>query len=202
MKKLLAVFLLPAMVSVAHADIVIINHPGNVFGDENVLYNEGSILDNGTTVQGITNKTDTIVDFFGAGEDLNTPSKGQARIEANDGSFDALSIQLHEPNTAYTSLILNLNALDDGQVTFNVHPVGESTFTQTFDLDKHGENFFRIIATNGESISLTDFTTTVGLADVRQVRIGFGEPVPEPATLGALGLGALGLIRRRRSKRA
>jgi len=201
-KLVLALAVLPFATAMAHADIQIIDHPGNVFGDENVLYNDGSLLDNGSMVQGWTNQTHTVVDFFGAGEDLNTPSKGQARIEADEDGFSALTIQLHEPNTAFTSLILNLNAIADGQVTFNVHPVGEATFTQTFDIDKNGQNFFRILTSNNETISSVDFTTTVGLHDVRQVRIGFAPAaVPEPASCAALALGAIGVLaRRRRSK--
>jgi hypothetical protein len=184
----------------ALADIQIIDHPGNVFGDENVLYNEGALADNGLLVQGITNQTDTVVDFFNAGEDLTTPSKGQARIEGSDGGLDAMTIQLHQPNATFTSLILNLNAVANGQVTFNVHPFGEATFTQTFDIDKHGQNFFRILTSNNESITSVDFTTTVDLQDVRQVRIGQAQAVPEPASCAVLGLGFVGLLKRRKAK--
>jgi hypothetical protein len=204
MKKLAFLLMaMPLISALAQADISIINHPGNVFGDENVQYNEGALADNAPLIQGITNHTDTIVDFYGAGEDLFTPSKGQARIEGVDGGLDAMTIKLHEPNTDFTSLILNLNASKDGQVTFVVHPLGESDFTQTFDIDKNGENFFRILTANNETITSVDFTTTVDLQDVRQVRIGFAPgAVPEPASCAALGLGAAAMIRRRKAKKS
>ena len=63
--------------------------------DENVLFNESGLWDNQNTVQGITNQTDLIIDFMGL-ETMVTPSGGQARIEANDGDFSQLSIQMNE----------------------------------------------------------------------------------------------------------
>ncbi|MEA2554090.1 MAG: hypothetical protein QOJ65_2266 [Fimbriimonadaceae bacterium] len=190
-----ALALIPA---VASADISIIVGPGNIAGDENVQYNSLSLADNALLVQGDTNDTATIVDFFDAGETLTTPSSGQARIEAGDGALTAMSIALHDTSLSFTSLILNLNADDDGFVTFTVSPVGEASHVETFALDKNGENFFRIIATNGESISLVSFTTTVDIEDIKQVRIGGMAPVPEPASLAALSVGALALLRRKR----
>jgi hypothetical protein len=182
----------------ASADIVISAGPGDIPGDDNVLFNDSSLINTGTTVQGLTQNPSLIVDFEGT-EELTTPAAGQARIEASDRSFNSLGVFLHDGGT-YTSLIVNLNALADGTVTFNIFEPGGAQTTGTFDIDGPGENFFRIQAINGQLIERVNFTTTSGLLDVRQVRIGGQSPVPEPASIAALSLGTLALIRRRRSK--
>jgi len=182
----------------ANADIVILPGPGNIPGDENVLYNEDGLLDNGPVVQGITNQSDLIVNFFDAFEDLTTPSGGQARIEAVDGGFTDLSIALDGVPNTFTSLILNLNAIADGSVDFTVQQAVGDPFMGTFDLDGEGENFFRIIASNGQLMTQVTLHTDVDLQDISQVRIGGA--VPEPGTFLALGVGLAVLVARRRRR--
>ncbi|MGI8923238.1 MAG: PEP-CTERM sorting domain-containing protein [Fimbriimonadales bacterium] len=182
----------------ASADIVILVGPGNVFGDENVLYNEAGLLDNGPLVQGITNQTGAIVDFFGAGEDLVTPPRGQARVEAVDGAFTDLMIALHaEPNT-FTSLIFNLNAAAKGPLDIIVSQESGGPIAGTFDLDPNGENFFRIIASKGFLIELVTIDSSVDIQDIKQVRIG--GVVPEPSSLFAAAIGLCWLLACRRRR--
>ncbi len=211
LNKLVAVSSVLAAVGVAHADIIFFSGPGNFPGDENILFNEPGLVNQGNPVEGLTNNTGFIVAFL-SDETLDTPAGGQARVAALDGSFDDLSIFLdNNPIAGYTSLILNINALADGFVNFTVDQLVGPDVNASFALTGGGQNFFRIQAINGQYILNTSFTTTVGVEDVRQVRIGGsttdfnpdGEPVPEPATM-LLGGGALGVafLRKRAAKKA
>jgi hypothetical protein len=181
----------------ANSAIVILVGPGNFEGDQNVLYNENGLLDNGPLVQGLTNQTGAIVDFFDAGEDLVTPSGGQARVEAVDGGFSAMSIQMDEPGSSFSTIILNLHSSGDGTVMFDIVETGVGSTVAMFDLDGSGENFFRIYGDMGSTIDKLSLVTTVDQDDIRQVRIGGA--VPEPSALLALGVGlALYVVRLRR----
>ena len=195
--KLFSIFVLSAFAAISQADITFTagNHPQV---DENVQFNDPGLLGSGPLVQGDTNMTSTIIDFYGAGEDLTTPSAGAARIEAVDGGLTDLTMSVH-PGQAYgsfTSIILNLNASADGQVLLKAND-GKNDFSALFNIDKNGQNFFTITAINGQTIQTFGLTSTVDLADVRQVRVGLA-PVPEPASMAALGLGALGILKRRK----
>ncbi|MGI8923678.1 MAG: PEP-CTERM sorting domain-containing protein [Fimbriimonadales bacterium] len=180
----------------ANADIVILPGPGDIQGDENVLFNEQGLIDTGPLVEGITNQSDLIVNFFDAFEDLTTLSGNQ--VEAVDGGFTDLSIALDGVPNTFTSLILNLNAVEDGSVDFTVEQAVGDPFMGTFDIDGAGANFFRIIALNGQLITEVTLHTTVDLEDVSQVRIGGA--VPEPGTFLALGVGLAALLARRRRR--
>lgn len=182
-----------------HASISIFSGPGNIFGDENVLFNDSSLVSTGTTINGKLNQSGTIVDFFGAGKSISG-NGGQATIQASSGgSFSALQVALHNRQSTFTSLIYNLNAKENGNVTFNIDDASTgSVFTQTFSLDKNGENYFRIVADGNSKISLAGFNSTAELGDVKQVRIGGVAPVPEPATILAIGGGMLAFVRRRK----
>ena len=195
MKRILTAAALVALGGVANASITIIVGPGNIFGDENVLYNVGSLIDNGPLVQGITNQSDTIIDNYDAGEDLVTPPGGQARIESGDGSFTDLTISPHETGVEFSTLMLNIDSFDDGSVNFNIDGVDFGNFA----LDGSGENFFRIIADGGDSFDEFHLSSNVGLEDVQQIRVSVA--VPEPASMTALGIGAAALLRRRRKAR-
>ncbi len=154
------------------------------------------MLDNGLIVQGRTNQSNLIVDFFDAGEILTTPSGGQSRIEAADGGLTDLTVRFHDPATFHT-LIWNLDAVANGDVTFTVDRTGGAPFVQAFGLGQNGQNFFRFLAT-GEAMIQVHLHSTVDIAAVKQVRIGGISSVPEPGSMAIIAAGVGFLIARRR----
>lgn len=206
LRVLAAGLVLCLIASGANATIVITAGPGNVLDDENVLFNEPGLITSGSLVQGTTNQSFTWVDFFDAGEDLVSPAQGQARVEAEDGLFTNMAIALTAPpGGEFTSIIFNLNAIADGFVTLTVDQLVGPDVAQMFAVDGSGQNFYIATSQDGQSILAISIFSTIGIEDIRQIRIGFGESVrvPEPATLALFGAGlaALAFLNRWRSRK-
>lgn len=188
-----------AAVAYSHAAIIIMT--GNSPGDtENVLFDVNQPT--GFRQVGTTNQTNSIVNFDGQELLDASGSQGQARLEAVDGGFTELCIDLDDPLLGYTRIILNLNATADGSVTFTASDMFGSDVMGTFALRGSGENFFTVYATNGSLIDSLCFTTTVDLQDVRQVRLGGvqANAIPGPAALLPFAVGLASMRRRRRSR--
>lgn len=176
---------------------ILITAGNSAFTDKNVLFNDGSLTLDGTTINGVLNGTTTWVDFYNAGESLHG-NGGQARVEGSDGTLSMLEMSMHDAGWGYKTLVWNINADADGTVTFTVHHTGGADHVDSFSVDGNGNNFFSISTTAGEFITSTELALDVTAADVRQIRVGGEGLVPEPATLAILGLGVIGLIRRKR----
>lgn len=190
--------------SFASADIIIDPGPGNFPGDENILFNDPDLTNDGPLVRGVTNNTMFLFNFFDAGEDLHV-NGGQARIEAlNDDGYQALSLEFDQDDIAFLTYIMNINVFDaagDGQVTFFGTVFGGSEVNLgTYDIGAMGENWFRFSTTEGDLIDSLRFTTTVDVQDLRQNRVGGAQVVPEPASLAAMAMG-IGLISNRIRRR-
>jgi len=112
-RKLLLMFMATALMwaSNAHAT-AILTVGNNPQPDENVLLNTGLT---GNPIFGTTNQTGLAVRFTG-NENLTAPANGQARIDAADGFFTSLIIDV--PNGSFTSLIFNPDATINGTVDF------------------------------------------------------------------------------------
>jgi len=151
--------------------------------------------------------------IFEANELLESPSSGQARIQAADGSFNWLSIYLAS-GLVFDRLVFNVDAESDGEIEITAEDDQGNTFVEVLPLDASGQNFFNIDSDAAQQISRVEFTSTVGVSvteldQIRQVRVGgiseFGEQppdIPEPGTVFSLGAGliALGLWHRRKAK--
>lgn len=160
---------------------------------EEVQFNADDLILSGMMIQGITNQTDTIVEFE-SDEDLTIAGSGQASIEAEDGGLMMLTIGL-EGDLGFTGISFNLDAVDDGEVMIMAF-TSDGTITEDFDLRQNGVNRFILTTSDGTIIDSVKITSTVDLADVKQVRIkGI---IPEPTSLALLGAGGLLMLRRRR----
>lgn len=194
------------MCSTASASLIV--QEGSVDGDvgtENVLSNNcnGNVAGPATTVQGCLNSDlDFFVDFT-SNKNLFIAG-GQATLTAEEGNFSQLMISLAQTGYTFSKLQLNINASQDGFVTFEGDPGG---FSNPFDLSRNGQNRFTI---TGESFNSVSLFTSVGVdsidllaEDLKQVRIGGVDSpsvsVPEPGSMFLLGLGllSLGAARRR-----
>jgi len=173
----------------------------------------------GATQIGLTNQTNTSVTFTTlSGQTLDSPSLGQARIQAVDGQgnpvpLSSILIALTAPGTSFGYIEFNLFGGTQLSNATSVTITGIDQFAVPFTLTQaigNGENFFSALATAGERITSISFTTgnTTGVTDIRQIRINLGEnliPLPEPGTWGMmlLGFGAAGIaIRRSRRRKA
>lgn len=183
----------------ARGEAAILVQPGLAGGSgdvDNVVFNAtctGATTGPGTTVQGCLNTDGSYLIDFESDEQLFTPSSGQARVEAVDGGFSALTIA--PVSGTFWKLQLNILTNLDGTVMFSGSTGGSSS---PFSLSTNGQNFFTI--TGDDEFSWVAFTTTTDVvADVRQVRLGpgsaaGGEPltIPEPTSLMLVGLGIVG----------
>lgn len=186
---------------VAQATIVMSdNQPPNYPGTSNVQYNGPQPNGPAPLIQGdLNNNPAFLVNFFGAGENLVAPSNGQARVEAADGSFNLLSIAPDAPGASFGAIDFNLHTVDNdsGSVTLTVLPAFGAPAVGTFPVD-NGENRLFILALHGQRITQVNIASTVGLEDIRQVRVG-DAIIPEPASVSAVTLaGGMLLLRRRR----
>jgi hypothetical protein len=123
------------------------------------------------------------------------------QIEGIGGNFTNLTFEPSSGFQNYTKLILNIDAVADGNVTFNSAP-NNILGTDTFALSGNGQNFFTITASNGQSIASLTFSSDVEVSSVGQIRV-LVSAVPEPGTVGmalvGLGAVAVGFLRRKKA---
>ena len=203
-KKLLVVVTAVVLMwaSEAHAT-VILTVGNNPQPDENVLFNTDYA---GNLIFGVTNQTGLAVRFTGD-ELLTAPANGQARIDAADGFFTYLMLDV--PNGSFRSLILNPDATINGTVDFTATTTTGVEVFNNIAVDGNGNNFFTFTTLHGQRFLSIAFQAdgALAFADAAQFRIGDVQPteaVPDAAsTLSLLGLGFAGIaVARRRLARS
>lgn len=191
----------------ANATIIITPGPGSGANTDNVVFNacSGNITGPALMVQGCLNTSHTtLVDFTGT-ENL-VVNGGQARIEAQTGTFNALQINFDPLATsAFTALSFNIDAANTGTISITADAISGPDLTQSFVVGQAGQNFFHVDASGGTLLRSVSFTglsvQSVEFSDVQQVRIGPNFALPEPGALLLLAtvLGAVGLTSRRQA---
>lgn len=190
----------------AQADLIIELGPANTQPPENLLFNEPGLAEQGMTVQGLTNNTGEVFDLEGH-EELVTPAQGQARVDGvADSELDFLLVDALRAMVFFTEFEANLHVSGRISGTFTVTACDQlgDCASETFDLGS-GENYFSVIAVQGQLIDTVQIQSTAEVDDVRQIRIGGVQELPqqvtEPSSLAlmVLGLLALGMARRKRA---
>jgi hypothetical protein len=198
MRKTLLISFAAVSMSAAQAAFIIETHPGRFTDTENILFNDPMILTMGPMVQGKTNESEILIDYFGAGEDLMA---GQARIRAVDNGFTDITV---DPDVAILGMGAYQFALDPveaGEVTLDVFEAGSLKYSETFAIDTQGPNWFTVYSTEDDVISSLDISSTVDIERMTHNRVMLvPEPVPEPSSALALvaGIGIVTVARRRR----
>ena len=198
----------------AQADIIFDPSPAGT--SNNVLFNaQPTQTSVGTVLGNLNNPHNTVVQFQ-SNENLTVPSVGQARIEAAVGGFNLLNVTLAAPNTGFEEAVFNLNASANGTATITVFNQLGGFETFNLSLNGGGQNFFHLTTDEDQVLTRVLISTTVDLADVRQVRLGdivnLDTPTPTqvPGPIAGAGLpglvvacgGLLGWWRRRQQKAA
>jgi hypothetical protein len=158
----------------------------SVFGSAGGLAN--NVIVRGTTPLPVDLVLATGGEVQGSGADLTT-----ATIAMTDGSL-------------FTALVLDVDAVANGTIRFDVTEADNSLFQGTFSVTGSGQNLFTIFAINGQSMKDVTVTGLSGttFSAIQNVRIGPVTGVPEPATwaMMLIGFAGIGLATRRRSAAA
>ena len=192
MKKIAVVLSLLMTMSVmgtksAHADIITFDSYGafsaysTQYGltQENVMAIGG---DTGTTVQGTTNQTASLVNVSSTTELSLEAGEGQARITAASPatSFSDFWIDLPEGDT-FTSLAFNMDNVrnSDGSVTLTVLKMDNTIREFAYDV-ANGSNFFGVVAIEGDRlVRVGDISFgSIDYQALEQIRIGGLSAVP------------------------
>jgi hypothetical protein len=163
------------------------NHPQP--NEENILFHTDQM---GTTIDGFTNQSDTLVQFSSTTDTL-VGSGGQSDVDAMDGLINNITVTV--PGHTFLDLIFNPFKPASANDLVVTAVTNDGTFTFTYG-DTHGNNFLTITTIGGETISSVTIDSASGFQDLKQPRISGISGVaivPELSSLLLLGSGLLGV---------
>ncbi len=229
MRRLTTVLLVAGMTAIsaaAQATITITQGVTGGSGDvDNILFNDDSLTLLGNPVTGLTQSGALVT--ISSDEVLMVNAQGQATVNAIDGSFDDIMIELTDPFALKVQFQVNIfgtGTIGDIKITMYDDQFGEF-FESFFDIGP-GNTFFTGIATDNQLITKIIVeglgSTRSEIFALQQIRVGEAEagassggsnggssggsnggtPVPAPGALGLFGLAMLGLGLYRRQRLA
>lgn len=172
----------------AQASILFADGNNSLPGDENIFFNDPSLLlGPSQTIQGITQGG--VVFTFTGSENL-LGEGGQARVEAEDGSLDSLTVEAL--NGTFTSNPIFSGVA--GTATVTVTPTVGAIQQYVLSVS-NGSNFLTITTDGGTRIQSVSVFSGVQLDRFQQFRVGGVDATlnPEPATYTMVGAAFAGL---------
>lgn len=201
MNKVILAAGLAVVAASSQAALVIDQSLATLAGTESILFNQPGLTTYGPVVQGITETSGLLVDFYDAGENLKTPATGAPRVTGADGDFRRMTVSMNDPGLGITGYQFDIRTKHDSDVTIELYVDGDLAQSGMFKLEDGTANWFRVFSTAGETLSAVKFFSDCEMKDVRHNRIGAApNPVPEPSAIVGLGIGLAMLLRRRFKK--
>src|SRR5688572_22277988 len=148
--------LLSSVAAPARADVLFyFNNPGALQPEENLLFNDPTLILTGLTVQGLTNQTATIIDI--TGQETLVADGGQARVTTSDTGFNWLKLEPHNPAGLFGQFEANLKVYSppgrppSGTVTVSVTNNLGDIEANSYAVSG-GQNYFSLLAVDPQLI--------------------------------------------------